>query len=391
MAKKGNSEGSIYKDKQGRWRGVVTLYCADGVPKRKYFYGKTKREVTEKVNNTLSEIHNNTYTEPNKITFYEWMSLWLDTYCRGELKQTSIINYETYIEKHIKPTIGNVRLQDLTPIVLQKYYQEKSKNGRIDGNGGLSPKTMKNMHAMIHTGLKKAYLLGYVNKNVADFVSTPKIVKKERKFFTVEEQQELQKHLPNERIGIILLLDLYTGMRMGELLGLTWSNVHLDLNGESYLKVTQTLNRIKNPDSNNGPNTVLCLGTPKTSYSNRTIPLLPEIAEKLIEHKQKQSEYLSKNGYPQSEFVFCSTTGTPYDPRDLQRDYKNILRKYNIRMINFHGIRHTFATRALESGMDIKTLSSILGHSSIQITLDLYAHVTNQLQAEHMANLKMFF
>lgn len=138
MAKKGNSEGSIYKDKQGRWRGVVTLYCADGVPKRKYFYGKTKREVTEKVNNTLSEIHNNTYTEPNKITFYEWMSLWLDTYCRGELKQTSIINYETYIEKHIKPTIGNVRLQDLTPIVLQKYYQEKSKNGRIDGNGGLS-------------------------------------------------------------------------------------------------------------------------------------------------------------------------------------------------------------------------------------------------------------
>ena len=119
MGKKGNGEGSVYKDKQGRWRGVVTLYCDSGIPKRKYFYGKTKREVNEKVNNTLSEINNNTYIEPCKVTLYEWLCTWLDTYCRGELKQTTIINYETYIEKHIKPTIGNVKLCNLTPMQLQ--------------------------------------------------------------------------------------------------------------------------------------------------------------------------------------------------------------------------------------------------------------------------------
>lgn len=390
MTKKANSEGSVYKDKQGHWRGVVTLYCQNGVPKRKYFYGKTKREVTEKVNNTLAEIRGNTYTEPCKITLYEWLCTWLDTYCRGELKQTTIVNYETYIEKHIKPTIGNVKLCDLTPVILQQFYQEKFKNGRLDGKGGLSPKTMRNLHTMIHTGLDKAYTLGYTNRNISEMVSTPKLLKKERLFFTIEEQTELQKHLPNERIGMAILLDLYTGMRLGELLGLPWGNVHIDLNGESYIKVTQTLNRIRNPDKNSPKRTLLTIGTPKTSYSVRTIPLLPEIAEKLYQHKQDQAQFLKEKGLPESELVFTSIHGNAYDPRDFQRDFKNLLIHHGIRQINVHGMRHTFATRSLESGMDIKTLSRLLGHSSIQISLDLYAHVTDQLQSEHMANLRNF-
>lgn len=390
MTKKANSEGSVYKDKQGHWRGVVTLYCQDGVPKRKYFYGKTKREVTEKVNKTLAEIRGNTYTEPCKVTLYEWLCTWLDTYCRGELKQTTIVNYETYIEKHIRPTIGNVKLCDLTPMILQQFYQEKFKNGRLDGKGGLSPKTMRNLHTMIHTGLDKAYTLGYTNRNISEMVSTPKLLNKERLFFTIEEQTELQKHLPNERICMAILLDLYTGMRLGELLGLPWGNVHIDLNGESYIKVTQTLNRIRNPDKNSPKRTLLTIGTPKTSHSVRTIPLLPEIAEKLYQHKQDQAQYLKEKGLPESELVFTLTHGNAYDPRDFQRDFKNVLIRHGIRLINVHGMRHTFATRSLESGMDIKTLSRLLGHSSIQISLDLYAHVTDHLQFEHIANLRNF-
>lgn len=390
MSKNGNGEGSVYKDKQGHWRGVVTLYCDNGVPKRKYYYGKTKREVTEKVNKALADISNNTYAEPCKVTLYEWLCTWLDTYCRGELKQTTIVNYETYIEKHIRPTIGNVKLCDLTPMVLQRFYQEKSKSGRLDGKGGLSPKTMRNLHTMIHCGLEKAYSIGYLNRNISDLVSTPKLVKKERPFFTVEEQTELQKHLPYERIGMAVMLDLYTGMRLGELLGLPWKNVHIDLNGESYIKVSQTLNRIKNPDKTSEKRTLLTIGTPKTAYSVRTIPLLPEIAEKLTAYHEEQAESLKKKGLMDTGLVFTATNGNAYEPRDFQRDFKKLLIRHNIRVINVHGMRHTFATRSLESGMDIKTLSRILGHSSIQITLDLYAHVTDQLQAEHMANLRGF-
>ena len=118
MTKKANNEGSIYKDKKGLWRGAVTLYCENGVPKRKYLSGKTKHEVTEKVNKLLNEVKYGDYTEPSKITLYEWMNIWLDMYCRGVLKQTTVINYETYIEKHIKPTIGNIKLCDLNPMIV---------------------------------------------------------------------------------------------------------------------------------------------------------------------------------------------------------------------------------------------------------------------------------
>lgn len=390
MPKNANSEGSIYKDKNGRWRGAVTLYCENDTPKRKYLSGRTKREVTEKVNKLLNEVKYNDYTEPSKITFYEWLMIWIDMYCIGQLKPSTTVNYEAYIDRHIKSSIGNIKLCDLTPLMLQRFYQEKYKNGRLDGTGGLSAKTMHNLHTMIHTALDKAYKMGYVNRNVSDLVTVPKIVKQERRFFTVEEQAELQKYLPDERIGMAVLLDLYTGLRMGELLGLPWENVHIDLNGDSYIKITQTLNRIKNPDRNSPQKTILLFDTPKTQYSVRTIPLLPEIAEKLSQHKEKQQRLISEKGWRDTGLVFLTSTGTPFDPKNFQNAFKAMLKRHNMRIINVHGIRHTFATRGLESGMDIKTLSRILGHSSIQISLDLYAHVTDQLQAEHMENLRTF-
>lgn len=390
MPKNANSEGSIYKDKNGRWRGAVTLYCENGTPKRKYLSGRTKREVTEKVNKLLNEVKYNDYTEPSKITFYEWLMIWIDMYCIGQLKPSTTVNYEAYIDRHIKSSIGNIKLCDLTPLMLQRFYQEKYKNGRLDGTGGLSAKTMHNLHTMIHTALDKAYKMGYVNRNVSDLVTVPKIVKQERRFFTVEEQTELQKYLPDERIGMAVLLDLYTGLRMGELLGLPWENVHLDLNGDSYIRITQTINRIKNPDRNSPQKTILFFDTPKTKYSIRTIPLLPEIAEKLSQHREKQQHLISENGWKDTGLVFLTRTGTPFDPKNFQNAFKAMLKRHNMRIINVHGIRHTFATRSLESGMDIKTLSRILGHSSIQISLDLYAHVTDQLQAEHMENLRTF-
>ena len=390
MIKNGNGEGSIYKDKNGRWRGAITLYCENGTPKRKYVSGRTKREVSEKFKSLMSDIKYGGYTEPTKLTLYEWLSTWYDMYCRDNLKPSTLINYETFIEKHIKPTIGNVKISELNPLMLQRFYQEKYRSGKLDGTGGLSPKTMHNLHTMIHCGLDKAYKLGYVNRNVSDLVSLPKMVKQERRFFTVEEQKELQKCLPNERIGMAVLLDLYTGMRAGELLGLPWENVHIDLNGDSFIKVTQTLSRIKNPYKNSPQKTILYFGTPKTSYSIRTIPLLPEIAEKLAHHREEQERLIMKKGWSDTGLVFIASNGMPIDPKNFQNAFKAMLRRNNIRVINVHGIRHTFATRSLESGMDIKTLSRILGHSSIQISLDLYAHVTDQLQLEHISNLEMF-
>ena len=391
MAKKGNNEGSIYKDKTGKWRGAVTLYTADGKPKRKYFYGKTKREVTEKVNKVLNELRTNTYIEPSKVTLYQWLCTWLETYCY-DLRPTTSINYETYIHRHIQSTIGNVKLCDLNVLILQQFYNDRLRNGNLKSKGkNLSAKTLRNMHNMLHKALEQAVALEMIAKNPADYVTVPKLVKKERKFFTVEEQQQLQERMKGEKLEMAVLLDLYTGMRMGELLGLLWKNVHIDLNGSSYIKVTQTLNRIKKATPVDGESkTYLAIGKPKTANSIRKIPLLPEIAQALYDYRIRQEHYLKEKGLPKSDYVFINQNGGWIEPRDFQRDFKKLLKRHNIREINVHGLRHTFATRALESGMSIKTLSKILGHANSGFTMDTYAHVTDDLMTDEMTNLQGF-
>ncbi len=390
MPKKGNNEGSIYKDKQGHWRGVVTLYTVDGKQKKKFFYGKTKKEVTEKVNQALSELRSNTYIEPSKMTFYEWLCTWLETYCKNNLRATTLINYETYIHRHIQPTIGGVKLCNLTTLILQQFYNDRIKNGNLTKQGGLSPKTMRNMHNMIHKALEQAVALDMIAKNPSDYATLPKRIKQERKFFTVEEQQQLQACLKGEKMEMPILLDLYTGMRQAELLGLMLKDVHIDLDGQSYIRVTQTLNRIKVDGQENGKRTALVIGIPKTPHSIRNIPLLPEIAQTLEDYRISQMAYFQEKGIKPNGYVFTNDNGGFIDPRNFQQSFKRLLKRHGIREINVHGIRHTFATRAIESGMSMKTLSQILGHSSTSFTMDIYGHVTDDLKSTEISHLQGF-
>lgn len=389
MAKNGNNEGSVYKDKQGHWRGQVRIPTADGKVKRRYFYGKTRKEVADKVNETLRQIKTDSYIEPCKTTLYDWLCSWYQTYCT-DIRMTTKINYHTYIHRHIKDTIGGYRLCDLNTMIIQSFYNEKAASGKLDGSGGLSAKTMKNMHNMLHKALRQAVYLGMIPKNPSDLTVLPKRKKVEMRYFLPEDQKRLQEAIKGDKLEMPILLDLYTGMRQGELLGLTWANVHISEYGQSWLKVVQTWNRIKNPDENSPRKTLLTLNEPKTPHSIRTIPLLPDIAKRLAVYHEEQTAYLQSIGLPPAEFVFTSKTGTPIDPRDFQRDYKRLLVENELPIVNVHGLRHTFATRALESGMSVKTLSKILGHSSVGFTLDVYAHVTEQLKVEEMEGLKGF-
>lgn len=390
MGKKGNNEGSIYKDKQGRWRGQVTLPSVDGKVHRKYFYGKTRKEVADKVAELMRQINSNTYIEPSKVTLYEWLCEWLEIYCKPELRITTYVNYELYIEKHIKDTLGGYKLTALTTAIFQQYYNYKSENGRLDGAGGLSPKTLRNLHNMLHKALEQAVNLDMISKNPVTYAVLPKSQKKEMRYFTESEQRKLQEVIKGHRLEMPILLALYTGVRQGELLGLRWDNVHINLSGQSYIKIVETVYRIKNYGGGNEGKTSLIINKPKTRHSVRTIPLLPDIAKKLYDYKMRQAEYLSANGYPYIGYVFTTTIGTIMEPRDLQRDFKKILVQNDMRVINVHGLRHTFATRALESGMSPKTLSKILGHSSVGFTLDTYAHVTEELKTEEMAGMNNF-
>ena len=390
MSKKGNGEGSIYKDKQGRWRGQVQLPSSDGKVHRKYFYGKTRKEVADKVAELMRQIKCETYIEPNKVTLYEWLCEWLITYCKPELRMTTYANYEIYVHRHIRDSIGGCKLSELTTAMFQNFYNDKAENGRLDGNGGLSAKTLHNLHNMLHKALDQAVKLNMMNKNPVDFVVLPKRQRPEMSYFTVEEQQKLQEVIKGHRLEMCILLSLYTGIRQGELLGLMWENVHIDPSGQSYIEIVQTVNRTKRREESVEGKTELSINSPKTNHSIRTIPLLSDIAERLLSYKEKQENFRQINSFPENDFVFLSTKGTIIEPRDFQRDFKKILIQNDLRVINVHGLRHTFATRALESGMSVKTLSKILGHSSVGFTLDTYAHVTERLKAEEMSGLNGF-
>ncbi len=434
MSRRGEN---IYKRKDGRWEGrFLDSYDQFGNAKYHSVYAKSYTEVKKKLG----------FHKKRNISTASYKSLKLAKYCADWLeavkfkhKESTYSKYRNMCKNHIMPELGGydaslisgkqienflsmkLNEENLSPktvndilcvlklifssesvavkaaiearfatVAIQQFYQEKAKNGRLDRPGGLSAKTLRNMHNMLHKALNQAVYLDMISKNPADFVVLPKKKKAEMRYFTVEEQQKLQEVIKGNRLEMPILLDLYTGVRQGELFGLIWRNVHIDLNGNSYIRITQTLNRIRNPDKNADSKTILAINEPKTKHSVRNIPLLPNIAEKLNNYRKSQSEYLKSNGYPESDFVFTSTTGTPIEPRCFQRDFKKILVKNNIRIVNVHGLRHTFATRALESGRSVKTLSSILGHSSTAFTMDVYGHVTEDLKIDEITKMNGF-
>lgn len=177
--KRGNGEGSIFQDKNGRWRGVITMEInANGTQKKKIFYGKTRKEVSEKVNQALANIKNHNCIESSKMLLSEWLSHWLSTYALHDLRQSTYVSYETYIRGHILPLLGNIPLSKLEPSRIQEFYNFKLQKGRLDGKGGLDPKTIRNLHNMLHKALEQAVQLNLIPRNPCNATTLPKKRKK---------------------------------------------------------------------------------------------------------------------------------------------------------------------------------------------------------------------
>ena len=261
------------------------------------------------------------------------------------------------------------------------------KDGRVDGKGGLNPKTIRNIHLTLHKALEQAVKDDLIIKNPLKSVSLPRMQKKEIEILTPEEQKRLNSVCFDHPWGMAVLLTLYSGMRMGELLGLTWDNVDFENN---KLKVTKQLGRLKDYSKNPKAKTILSLrNETKTSSSNRTIYIASVVMKRLKEHKLKQDVESEKWGkaYKNSNLVFCREDGQLIDPATFRNFYLKTLKNANVEHKTFHALRHTFATRALEVNSNIKVVSEILGHASIQITLDTYSHVSEELQQETMQKI----
>ena len=286
-----------------------------------------------------------------------WLRDWLDNYIKPSSKAKTYARYTEIVERHITPHLGEAELDELSSLTIQKYVTHLSNNGNLKTGKGLAPNSVNAIITVIQNSLKMAYALGYVKEYVGDKIKRPKAYEKKIECFTATEQKQIEAYIiggKSKLFGIVLCL--YTGLRIGELLALEWSDIDL---GKAELLVNKTCHDGKDKNGVFGRITDI----PKTQSSIRTIPLPRQIIPLLREAKKKShSIYVISNGEK------------PVAIRSYQRSFDLVLKNLNIAHKGFHSLRHTFATRALECGMDVKTLSEILGHKNPTVTLNRYVH-----------------
>jgi len=284
--------------------------------------------------------------------------------------------YKQNIEKHIKPELGHVTLQKLSPLHLQTFYSDKLENGKLNGKGGLSKKTVLNLHRIIHKALEQALKWQLVIRNVADNVEPPKVKKYQAKVLNEQQANELLEKAKKTNLYIPILIAIYTGMRRGEILGLTWSEVNLE---KKYIFVRYSLY-----STNEG----LRFSNPKTDKSIRKIAIPETLVIELKKHRIKQLENKLKLGstYIENNAVCCKEDGNLINPKNFSRDFHNLLITNNLPIVRFHDLRHSHASLLVKLGIQPKIISERLGHSSITITMDLYAHVSEETDKE-VANI----
>lgn len=368
MSRKGEN---IYKRKDGRWEGrFIKRYEPTGKAKYGYVYAKSYKEVKSKLE--VAKINNSQFNDTNDVTYCELLDKWLACKKR-EVKYSSFIRYKNTIENHIKPELGNMKVKSISAEILQEYLKVKSENGRIDKTGGLSNKSLSDILVIIKETLKFGNVY---DTSIINLKATASQKHKSMRVLNEREQTSLTVTLLNNtdiyKMGVLICL--YTGIRIGELCALKWSDISLE---SKVISINKTLQRLPNTNPEANTKTTLFTSEPKSDSGNRTIPI-PEFLYTIILPFRKQDE-----------MNVISTEKKPLiEPRTMQNYFKKYLAESNISDANFHSLRHTFATRCIEVGFDIKTLSEILGHSSVKITLDRYVHSSLNLKKLNMQKLK---
>ena len=300
------------------------------------------------------------------MKYIDWLIQWLENYIRPSVKVRTYERYKLIVEQHIKDKIGGVELSDLSPLILQPLITELLQGGNKKTGKGLSASSVNAVISVIQSSLKTAHFLGLTKEYTADKLKRPKLTEKPVECFTLAEQKQLEHAIRSGKkdklYGIILCL--YSGLRIGELMALQWSDI-------DFVKGVLTVSKSCH-DGKDG----LIIDEPKTTTSRRMIPLPKQLLPMMKALKRRSV----------SPFV-VSASGNPVSVRSYQRSFELLLKRLKIPHKGFHSLRHTFATRAIECGMDVKTLSEILGHKNPTVTLNRYAHSLMEHKADMMNRL----
>ena len=366
--RRANGEGSIRRRTDGRWEGRYTAgrHPETGKPIYKNVLGKTQAEVREKLKRAIEDTKGLDIVKAGQYTLGQWMELWFEHYARLKVRPSSHQTYRGYIDNHIKPYVGSIPLNKLTSLDLQKLYKQLLAEGRVDrieAKGqprGLSAKTVRNIHQVISSALELAKGQKLLLSNPAAACVLPRVEHREMKTLPVEQLAAFLREAKASGVYEMYYIELATGLRRGELLGLKWADVDL---GGGVIRVQRQVARI---------NGEIVEAPLKTKNAYRSISISEDAIEVLKGQRQKA----------RGDYVFPSPNGGPISPDSVLNMLHRVLKRAGLPKMRFHDLRHSFATLALQNGVDIKTVSGMLGHFSAGFTLDTYAHVTTSAQRE---------
>lgn len=372
MAKRrANGEGSIrHRESDGRWEGRYTAGYDPDTGKRivKSVFGKTQAEARKRLQEAIHENRGPAINFKGDYTVGEWMWLWYETYSKPHLRPATASNYESYIRNHIEPGIGEIKLKQLTSIQIQQFYNRSKERGRIPKTATetdlrLANRTVRGIHMLLQQALQQAVAERIINHNPCDNVRIPKKDKKEMTIIPPDQIGDYLRCAKDFGVLPMFYLELTSGLRRGELLALLWTDLDVE---QRTINVNKSLGRVKGE---------VLVAPPKTENSIRTVVIPQQAVDLLVEDRKN---------HPDSKYLFPSPhTGEMWSPDAVGRLHKKILRAAGIdERVRFHDLRHTFATLALQTGADVKTVSSMLGHYSAGFTLDTYTHVTNHMQLQ---------
>ncbi len=360
------------------WEARITTGRDPGTGKQiqRSYSGKTQKEVREKLQAAAVNLNEGTYQEPSKLTVEAWMKIWLAEYT-GDVKTLTRAAYEAQAKNHIIPNIGAMKIQALNASHVQKLY-----NGLQKASPPLSPKTIKNIHGILHKALQQAMELGILRFNPSDACKLPRVIKAEIKPLEDHQIATFLKAIQGHPYERLFLVDLFTGMRQGELLGLKWEDI--DFKAGTILIRRQLIREKKKGGQ--------FLLAPLKNNKTRRITPAPSVMQILREQRQSQAIQRLRMGqlWEDRGLVFTNAVGRHLVHVTVYKSFKRLVSSINLPETRFHDLRHSYAVACLQAGDDIKTVQENLGHHTAAFTLDTYAHVSERMKQDSADRMEAF-
>jgi len=359
--------GTIRKRSDGRWEGRYSIGFDPQTGKQiqKSVYGATQKEVRQKLTQVTAEIDEGIYIEPNATLLKDWLQIWLRDYI-GNVKPATVKSYTDHVKMNIVPYIGKTQLGKLSPAMIQSMYNT------LQREKGLSPKTIKNVHGVLHRALTQAQKMGYIRLNPLDAVTLPRIEKKQIKPMDDEDLTRFLKEIKGNPYESVFFVTVFTGLRQGEVLGLTWDCVNFEQNtlyiNKQHGKVKGGKEYVFSSLKNDKPRMIVAADG------------VMDVLKKQKARQQRWAELAGKAWDNADNLVFTTELGRYLSNQTVYLAFKKVVRALDMEHVRFHDLRHTFAVNSLKAGDDIKTVQENLGHHTAAFTLDVYAHVTSGMK-----------